>query len=135
MRPMDFHRSTQKQETDPSWLAFQAAALRYRDDESWRSRIDSGDKDAMAALMADIALVPAPGARVRVRANDAGTFHFILPPDPNVPLSDDTLTGIAGGAQASSAGSLSSIGTVGCSTCPSSIGTAGSASTAAANDE
>lgn len=116
---------------DPRWAAFEAAARRYRDDASWRERIDDGESEAVSGLMSDISLTPAPGASVRVRANDDRTFHVIMPPDPNMTVADETLSGVVGGARAGTMASLSSAGTAGCSTAPSTLGTAASASTAA----
>lgn len=116
---------------DPRWAAFEAAALRYRDDAPWRARIDDGESEALSGLMSDISLTPAPGASVRVRANDDSVFHVIMPPDPNMTVADETLAGVVGGARAGTMASLSSAGTAGCSTAPSTLGTAASASTAA----
>ncbi len=116
---------------DPRWAAFEAAARRYRDDAPWRERIDDGESEAVSGLMSDIALTPAPGASVRVRANDDRVFHVIMPPDPNMTVTDETLSGVVGGARAGTMASLSSAGTAGCSTAPSTLGTAASASTAA----
>ena len=93
-------------ESAPEWRAWQNAAQRYRDDASWRARIDAGDNRAISGLMVDVGLTPAPGARVSVRANDDETFHFILPPDPNIELADESLGGIVGGANASTLGSV-----------------------------
>lgn len=115
----------------PEWRAWQNAAQRYRADAPWRARIDAGDNRAISGLMVDVGLTPAPGARVSVRANDDETFHFILPPDPNIELADESLGGIVGGANASTMASSSSAGTFGCSCGPSTFGTAGSVSTAA----
>ena len=122
--------SAEDSEAAPAWLAFQDAARRYREDEAWRARIDDGEAEAVSALMRDIELKTAPGAAVRVKANDAGTFHFILPPDPNMALVDESLSGISGGVRASSIGSLGSASTVGCSCMPSTVGSAGCASSA-----
>ena len=117
----------------PAWLAFQDAAQRYREDEAWRARIDGGEAEAVSTLMRDVALNVAPDATVRVKANDAETYHFILPPDPNMKLADESLSGVAGGARASTLGSVGSAGTIGCSTMPSTLGSAGSVSSAAPN--
>ena len=62
---------------------------------------------------------------VRVRANSADRMHFILPPDPNAVLGDETLAAVHGGVRASSAGSVGSASTVGCApSCASSAGNA-----------
>ena len=125
--------SAEDSESAPAWLTFQDAARRYREDEAWRARIDGGGAEAVSALMRDIGLKTAPDTTVRVKANDAGTFHFILPPDPNMDLADESLSGVAGGAQVSTLASVSSGGTFGCSCVPSTIGSAGSVSSAAPN--
>ena len=118
-------------ESAPEWRAWQNAAQRYRADAPWRARIDAGDNRAISGLMVDVGLAPAPGARVSVRANDDETFHFILPPDPNIELADESLGGIVGGANASTLGSVSSAGTFGCSCAPSTFGSGGCVSSAA----
>ena len=79
--------------------------------------------------MRDVALSVASDTTVRGAANDARTLHFVLPPDPNVKMADESLAGVAGGVRA---GALNSIGTAGafvCSNSPSTLGNAGSAST------
>ena len=123
--------SAEDSESAPAWLAFQDAARRYREDETWRARIDDGEAEAVSALMRAIELKTAPDATVRVKANDAATFHFILPPDPNMDLADESLSGVAGGARAGSLASVSTAATIGCSCVPSTVGSAGSVSTAA----
>ncbi len=120
-------------EAAPAWLAFQDAARRYREDEAWRARIDDGEAEAISALTRDVALDVAPDATVRVKANDAATFHFILPPDPNAHLADESLSGVAGGIRASTLASLGCAASFGCSTAPSTLSSAGSASSAAPN--
>lgn len=118
-------------ESAPEWRAWQNAAQRYRGDAAWRGRIDAGDDRAISGLMADVGLAPAPGARVSVRANDDETFHFVLPPDPNAALADESLAGVVGGARASTMASAGSAGTFGCSCAPSTLGSASSVSSAA----
>ena len=114
----------------PAWLAFQDAARRYRDDESWRERIDNGDAEAISALMRDVELDVASDTKVRVAANGEGTFHFVLPPDPNVVLADESLPDVVGGVAASSIGSVSTSSTFACSCFPSTTGSLGTAGTA-----
>lgn len=123
--------SAEDSEAAPAWLAFQDAARRYREDEAWRARIDDGETEAVSALMRAIELKAAPDATVRVKANDAGTFHVVLPPDPNMALVDESLSGISGGVRASTIASAGSASTVGCSCMPSTLGSAGCASSAA----
>ena len=38
------------------------------------------------------------GAEVRIVANTGDTVHFMLPPDPNAEVSDETLANVAGGS-------------------------------------
>ena len=117
-------------ESDPAWLAFQDAARRYRDDGPWRERIDNGDAEAISALLSDVELDVASGRTVRVAANGEGTFHFVLPPDPNVTLADKSLGGVVGGVAVGTIGSISTSSTFACSCFPSTAGSVGSASTA-----
>ena len=131
MSPISQWAAPGDSESAPAWLAFQDAARRYREDEAWRARIDDGEAEAVSALMRDVDLKPAPGATVRVKANDAATFHVVLPPDPNMALVDESLSGIAGGTRASSMASVTTASTVGCSCMPSTLGSAGCASSAA----
>ena len=133
MSPISQWAAPGDSESAPAWLAFQDAARRYREDESWRARIDDGEAEAVSALMRDIELKAVPDATVRVKANDAETFHVVLPPDPNMALVDESLSGIAGGTRASSMASVTTASTVGCSCMPSSLGSAGCASSAAPN--
>ena len=113
----------------PHQVALEGLAERYRLDGNLRSRLDSGDvADALTGIGFP---PPPPGVKVRVAVNTADTYHVVLPPDPNVALSDESLTAVAGGKSASTAGSAgtaSSIGTV-CGTA-SSAGTASSVASA-----
>ena len=118
-------------ESAPAWLAFQDAARRYRDDGPWRERIDNGDAEAISALMRDVALNVASDTTVRVAANDEGTFHIVLPPDPNMRMADESLTRVVGGVRAGTLASVLSLGCVLCSTAPSTLTSVGSASSAA----
>ena len=131
MQSPDTPKAAPGLESTPEWRAWQNAAQRYRDDAPWRTRIDTGDSAAISGLMIDVGLTPAPDARVSVRANDDETFHFILPPDPNIELADESLGGIVGGANASTMASIGSAATIGCSCGPSTMSSAGSASSAA----
>ena len=63
-----------------------------------------------------------PGTELRVTANTDETYHFPLPPDPNVALADEDLVLVAAGTGAR-AGTASTIGSFGCSTGPSSMST------------
>ncbi len=107
--------------------AFNALAERYRSDAALRSRIDGGD---MEDALSDLELALPPGIEVRVAVNTADTFHVVMPPDPNIELSDEALAAVAGGKSAGSAGSVGTAGTMGCSSSPSSVSTAGTGGTA-----
>ncbi len=101
-------------------------ADRYRNDADLRSRIDGGD---VVDSLSELGIVAPPGIEVRIVVNTPDTFHVAMPPDPNVDLSDEALSMVAGGKSAGT------VGTVGCAGCVcgtfgsvSSAGTAGSAS-------
>ena len=107
-------------------------ADRYRNDADLRSRIDGGD---VADSLSELGIAVPPDIEVRIFVNTPDTFHVIMPPDPNVELSDETLSMMAGGKSAGSAGSagtagsVSSVcGTYGTVSSASSAGSAGSAS-------
>ncbi len=113
--------------------AFVGLANRYRDDASVRNRIDSGDT---SEILGDFGVRMPPGIQVRLVPNTPETFHVVLPPDPNIGLSDESLDTLsAGGKSAGSAGTAGTAGSVGtvCGTAgtvssASSAGSAGSAS-------
>ena len=65
----------------------------YHRDPDLRSRCES---DPHAVLTENGVEVPL-GYEVRFVANTADVFHFVLPPDPNVPLTDEELAGVVGG--------------------------------------
>ena len=107
--------------------AFDALAERYRSDAALRSRIDGGDVEDS---LSDLGLVLPPGAEIRIAVNTADTVHVVMPPDPNIELSDEALSAVAGGKSAGSAGSVGTAGTFGCSSSPSSVSSAGTAGSA-----
>ena len=94
-------------------------------DPEFRERMQT---DADAALTSWGIDLP-PGVDVSVHVNTDDTFHLVLPPDPNVPLSDETLGMVAGGKTASTIGSAGSASTLG--SIPSTASTGGSASSMA----
>ena len=103
-------------------------AQAYREDAEFRSRVDEDPKSIMAEHYFDVP----PGVDVRIMEDTDDTFHFVLPPDPNVALSDEALGMVAGGKSAStigSAGSASTVSTVcttaSCAASASSLGSAG----------
>ncbi len=114
-----------------NFAPFRSLSERYWEDESLRARIDAGD---VRDLLPDLGIELAPDVGVRIVADGADVLHFVLPPDPNVALSDETLGAVAGGGKTgSTAGTVGTAGTMACSTVPSSAssaGTAGSVGTA-----
>ncbi len=111
-----------------SYERFLEAADRYRSDEDFRVEIDKASgSEVYAAFGFD---VPVTGMQVDVVANTDEVVHFILPPDPNTGLADESLSAVSGGATAGSAGSVSSASTFQTSTFFSSFSTAGTAGTA-----
>ena len=66
--------------------------------------------------------------QVEVAVNTDKVFHVVLPPDPNIMLSDEALDMVAGGKTAGTGGSASSAGSFGCLCTTAS--TAGSGATA-----
>ena len=109
---------------------FLAATLAYYEDEEFRSLTES---DPYTAFATKGFHVP-PGYDLRVVSNTPDKFYVVFPPDPNIDLSDEDLSMVAGGKTASSvgtAGSASSVGTVPSTVstfaCISSAGTSGTA--------
>ena len=119
------------QKYQANFASFRSLSDRYWEDETLRGRIDAGD---VGDLLPDLGIEISPGIDVRIVADSSDTRYFVLPPDPNVPLSDETLGMVAGGGKtASSAGTVGTASTMACSTVPSSAssaGTAGSVGTA-----
>ena len=112
-------------EYQSNFTPFRSLSERYWEDESLRERIDAGDVDE---LLPDLGIELSPDVEVRIVADDSDTRHIVLPPDPNVPLSDEALGAIAGGGKtASTAGTVGTASTMACSTVPGSVSSAGSA--------
>ena len=112
-------------EYQSNFAPFRSLSERYWEDESLRERIDAGD---VGDLLSGLGIELAPDVEVRIVADGPGTRHIVLPPDPNVALSDEALGAIAGGGKtASTAGTVGTASSMACSTVPSSASTAGSA--------
>ena len=113
-----------------SYSRFLDFAGRYRSDDEFRSLVDHADGPGVfAAFGFDDAA--GDGIQVKVLANTDEVMYFVLPPDPNIDLSDDSLTQVTGGAScAGSAGCVGTASTLQCSTLPSSMSTLGTAGTA-----
>ena len=99
MRTID-HSDIQQYE---SMLADTAGECRR--DPGLRSELDADPRAFFAARGVD---VPADVA-VRVADDTADTVHLIMPPNPNDAISDDALTGIAGGTSTVEASSAACI--------------------------
>ncbi len=103
----------------------------YRGDPEFRSRADDDPRSVLTERDFELP----PGVEVRFAEDTDDVFHLVLPPDPNVALSDEALGMVAGGKSAStigSAGSASTVSTIcttaSCAASASSLGSAGSAS-------
>lgn len=70
-----------------------------------RTELDADPRAFFAARGVDVL----DGVEVRVADDTADTIHMIMPPNPNNAVSDEALTGIAGGTGSVAASSLSSI--------------------------
>lgn len=100
---------------------FAAFGERYRAEAALRARLDSGDT---AAALAELGVPAPPGAETRFVADSDEVRHFVLPPDPNAPLADETLRTVAGGDTLGTAGTASTVMTV-----PSTVSSGGTTST------
>ncbi len=106
----------------------QDLSKQYWSDAALRDRIDGGDSSLVRERL-DFSAVP--GAEVRVLANTSDVYHVIMPPDPNYPLSDQTLEKVAAGSStAGSASTIGSAGSIATSTAASSVSSAGTAGSA-----
>lgn len=102
----------------------------YHKDEELRARAEADPQ----AVLNEIGIPVPSGMEVRIWENTEEDFYLVMPPDPNVMLSDEALDIVAGGKSASTVGSAGSGGTVStaCTTASSasSAGSVGSAGTA-----
>ena len=98
---------------------YDALAERCRDDPELRERLAAGDTaEALDELGVDVPR----GTEVRFVANTPGTFHLVMPENPNAALSDENLQDVAGGSSLSSALCFGSAGSF--PSCVSSVATA-----------
>ena len=67
----------------------------YHADADLRARAEADPRAVLVERGLD-ELAPS-GAEVRIVANTGDTIHFILPPDPNAQMSDESLLNISGG--------------------------------------
>ena len=96
--------------------ALTRAAAECRDRPETRAELDADPRAFFAARGAEL---PA-GTDCRVVANSPEVFHLVMPPNPNVAVADETLSGVAGGTSQLPA-CTSSVGCI-----PSTLSTASS---------
>ena len=108
---------------------FMLFADTYREDPEFRARVD----EDVTSVMDEWGIPFQPGVELRIAENTAEVVHFVLPPDPNVALSDESLGMVAGGKTSSTAGSAGSASTASsvcttasCAGSASSVGSVGS---------
>ena len=68
----------------------------YRSNADLRTRAAAAPRAVLTERGLD-ALLPPPGAELRIVANTEDTVHFMLPPDPNAEMADEDLTSVSGG--------------------------------------
>ena len=97
-------------------------------DSTFHERVQADPRAAFASWGMDVP----PDIDVRVHVNTDDTFYLAFPPDPNVVLSDEALSVVAGGGKtASTVSSTSSASTLSClPSCASTGGSAGSMASA-----
>ena len=85
-------------EGSPGLQQVVALAGQYHQDSALRARADAEPR----AVLADYGLSMPPQTDVRIVANTAETYNFIMPPDPNAVLADEDLAQVSGGATTAS---------------------------------
>lgn len=100
-------------------------AEHYYGDESLRARAGAADP---AETLSRLGIDPPENVEARIVENTGDVTYFVFPPDPNARLSDESLSGVAGGDCAGTVGSVSSVGCF--VSCLGSIGSIGTASCA-----
>ena len=69
-------------------------AERYYGDESLRARVGTAEpEETLSQLGIDLP----EDVETRIVANSGDVTYFVFPPDPNARLSDESLSGVAGG--------------------------------------
>ena len=97
-------------------------------DSTFHERVQADPRAAFESWGMDVP----PDVDVRVHVNTDDTFYLAFPPDPNVVLSDEELSVVAGGKTASTVSTKSSASTLSClPSCASTGGSAGTMSSAA----
>ena len=118
------HMTPEKvQEYQSNFASFRSLSDRYWEDESLRGRVDAGD---VGDLLPALGIELPSDMEVRIVADSDDTRYFVLPPDPNVFLSDETLSTVAGGGKTGgTAGTIGTAGSMASSTVPSTMSSAG----------
>lgn len=100
-------------------------AERYYGDESLRARVGTAaPEETLSQLRIDLP----EDVETRIVENTGDVTYLVFPPDPNARLSDESLSGVAGGDCAGTVGCVSSLGCF--VSCLGSIGSIGTASCA-----
>ena len=66
---------------------------KYQESPDLRARADVEPR----AVLSEHGIQVPPGQDVRIAANTAETYNFVMPPDPNAVLADEDLVVVAGG--------------------------------------
>ena len=113
--------------------AMMSIAERYRADPEFRETVKTDPQ----RVFSENGIELPDYMEARVSCNTADTFYFVMPQDPNLSLSDEELSMIAGGGKVK-AGSAGSVGTASsvasAPSCASSASSAGTAGTMAPGD-
>ncbi len=72
---------------------------KYQEDPELRARAEADPR----AVLAEHGICMPPDRDVRIVAQTAETFNFIMPPDPNEVLADEDLATVAGGISSTQA--------------------------------
>lgn len=128
---MEISAENLPEESRDNFRVLMDAGRRYREDPEFRTRVEAEPRATLENL--GMSFRPAD-VEVQVSANTEDVFHVIVPVDPNVALSDESMQRAVGGSTAStaaSAGSATTLSTLpSCASTASSAGTVGSAGSA-----
>ena len=80
-----------KEARDRRWAAMVES---WRGDPGFRSRMEADPKAALAESGLDL---PGGVEDVRLAVDSADTIHMVVPPDPNIAVSDVALRDVVGG--------------------------------------
>jgi hypothetical protein len=107
---------------DANHRAFLQLVRRYHSEPAFRRELDRHPDERLR----DIGFVLPPGVQVAVVADTDEVLHIVMPSDPNIELSDETLDTVAAGG---CLGTISTLSTMMCSSLVGCASTAGCAST------